>query len=91
MLKKFLFIFVVYFICIAGISAYNSYNQGDIVTYNQDKYYVLYNSDSSSNILTLLKSEPLTVDEVTKYGIGHINNYYYENICINFSRRAQYS
>lgn len=65
----------VFFVSIISINAYESYKQGDIVTYNNDNYYVIYDSDSNSNILTLLKAEPLTVSEVKKYGRGHINNY----------------
>lgn len=58
-----------------SINAYKPYNQGDLIIYNNNSYYVLYDSESSSNVLTLLKAEPLTIAEVEKYGIGHINNY----------------
>ena len=54
---------------------YNVYNIGDTVTYNGMDFYVIANSDSTSDSVTLLKAEPLTVDEVNTYGVGHINKY----------------
>lgn len=75
MIKKFFILIIFYFIFIFDVNAYNVYNQGDILNYNGIDYYVLYDSDESSNVLTLLKAEPLTVSEVEKYGVGHINNY----------------
>lgn len=52
-----------------------NYVIGDIVTYNDIKFYVISNSNTSINYVTLLKVEPLTVDEVNTYGSGHINEY----------------
>lgn len=75
MIKKFFILIIFYFTFIFDVNAYNVYNQGDILNYNGIDYYVLYDSDESSNVLTLLKAEPLTVSEVEKYGVGHINNY----------------
>ena len=49
---------------------YNAYSVGDEVD-----YYVIKDSDSSESTVTLLKAEPLTVDEVNTYGVGHINRY----------------
>ncbi len=75
MAKKVLLCLFTYFIFLFGVKAYTSYNQGDVVSYNGMDFYVLYDSDSSSNVLTLLKKEPLTVSEVEKYGVGHINRF----------------
>ena len=75
MIKKFILFSFTYFVFMISINAYTAYNQGDIVTYKENNYYVLYDRDASSNVLTLLKKEPLTVAEVEKYGVGHINNY----------------
>ena len=52
-----------------------TYNIGDVVTYNGIEFYVIKDSDSASNSVTMLKAEPLTTDEVNKYGKGYINLY----------------
>ncbi len=54
---------------------YTAYSVGDSVTYNNVDYYVIKDSGTNESIVTLLKAEPLTVDEVNLYGVGHINNY----------------
>ena len=46
---------------------------GDIVEYNGVKFYAIENSDESKNTVALLKAEPLTTDEVNKYGKGYVN------------------
>ena len=51
------------------------YNVGDIVTYNDIDFYVIKYSGSKDDSVTLLKAEPLTVDEVNLYGVGHVNSY----------------
>ena len=43
---------------------YQSYNVGDEVSYNGVDYYVIKNSGAKESTVTLLKSDPLTVDEV---------------------------
>ena len=57
---------------------YDVYSVGDEVTYNNVDYYVIANSDATESSVTLLKAEPLTVEEVNEYGVGHINRYLYE-------------
>ena len=52
---------------------YQSYNIGDIITYNGMNFYVIADSDENSDSVTMLKAEPLTVDEVNTYGAGHVN------------------
>ena len=55
---------------------YDAYEIGDEVTYNNVDYYVIVNSDSSEESVTLLKAEPLTVSEVNQYGgVGTTNNH----------------
>ena len=54
---------------------YTSYKIGDKITYNGMEFYVIEGSDKSKNYVTLLKAEPLTVDEVNTYGAGHVNMY----------------
>ena len=56
-------------------TTYKEYKIGDIITYNGMNFYVIENSDDMSDSITMLKAEPLTVDEVNTYGIGHINRY----------------
>ena len=60
--------------------SYEAYSLGDEVTYNGVDYYVLKDSDSKNNIVTLLKATPLTTAEVNQYGgVGtdnsHVNRY----------------
>ena len=50
------------------VYAYQSYKIGDKVTYNDIDFYVIKDSSSDSDNVTLLKAEPLTVDEVNTYG-----------------------
>ena len=54
---------------------YQTYSIGDEVTYNGMNFYVIENSDENSDSVTMLKAEPLTVDEVNTYGVGHVNMY----------------
>ena len=55
---------------------YDAYSVGDEVTYNGINYYVIANSSATESTVTLLKSEPLTVDEVNLYGgVGTENNH----------------
>lgn len=54
---------------------YKSYKVGDIVTYEGINFYVIADSDDDSDYVTLLKAEPLTVDEVNTYGKDHVNRY----------------
>ena len=52
---------------------YQVYSVGDEVTYNNVSYIVIKNSGAKETTVTLLKSEPLTVEEVNQYGVGHVN------------------
>ena len=52
---------------------YKAYSVGDQVTYNNVDYYVIKDSGAKESAVTLLKAEPLTVDEVNLYGEGHVN------------------
>ena len=51
---------------------------GDEVTYNDIDFYAIKDS-SEEDIVTLLKAEPLTVEEVNDYGAGHVNMFVSEN------------
>jgi len=54
---------------------YTAYNVGDEITYKGMKFYVVSPSGTTEDSVTALKETPLTVDEVTTYGAGHINRY----------------
>ena len=49
------------------------YRVGDLVTYNGVNYRVLKDVKSTDTKATLLKAEPLSVDEVNQFGAGHVN------------------
>lgn len=63
------------------VKAYNEYNIGDKVTYKGQEYYVIRKSYKTEDYVTLLKSQPLTVDELNKYGVDENGN-----IFINYSQ-----
>ena len=70
-----LIIFLSILIC-SKVYAYKTYEIGDEVTYNDIDFYVIKDSSSDSDYVTLLKKEPLTVDEVNLYGgVGTENNH----------------
>jgi len=54
---------------------YTAYQVGDQVTYNNVDYYVIKDSDTTEESVTLLKAEPLSVAEVNQFGAGHVNMY----------------
>jgi len=84
-MKKLVYLLIItlsIFVFSNKIYAYKSYKIGDVVTYNDIDFYVIKDSDSDSDFITLLKAEPLTVDEVNLYGgVGtdnnHVNEYNY--------------
>lgn len=63
--------------CVVNLKTYKI---GDKVTYNGIDFYVIADSGINQEYVTLLKAEPLTVDEVEKNaidknGINHVNQY----------------
>ena len=55
---------------------YTAYTVGDQVTYNGVDYYVIKDSGTKESTVTLLKAEPLSVEEVNTYGgVGTENNH----------------
>ena len=63
---------------------YEKYNVGDLVEVNNERYYVVNQSDSSKEYVTLLKAKPLTTEEVNIYGKvntdeNRVNKYSYES------------
>ena len=49
---------------------YNEYSVGDEITYNNVDYYVLKTSSAEESTVTLLKAEPLTIEEKASYSAG---------------------
>ena len=83
-----LIIFLSIFIC-GKVCAYKSYKVGDEVTYNDIKFYVIKDSGSDIDNITLLKAEPLSVEEVNLYGgVGTDNNQV--NTYIDFYRQEEF-
>lgn len=68
-MKKFYYIFVLigFLFYVNNVYAYQSYNIGDMITYNGDDYYVIEKSDEEKNYVTLLKDKFLTSSEIEKY------------------------
>ena len=54
---------------------YTAYTVGNQVTYNNVNYYVIKDSGAKESTVTLLKAEPLSVQEVNQFGAGHVNRY----------------
>ena len=70
------------------VITYKAYSVGDEVSYNNVDYYVLADSGTSEESVTLLKAEPLTVLEVNEYGAGNINRYTYDSVGTAFDKNG---
>ena len=66
----------------------DNYVIGDKITYNGMDFYAIENSDENKDTVILLKAEPLTVDEVNTYGVGHINRYTDSSIGTAYNRNG---
>ena len=78
------------------VVTYNAYEVRDTVTYNNIDYYVIKDSSSSEDSVTLLKAEPLSVAEVNQFGSGHVNRYTSDSVgtaydCGGYGCMAYYS
>ena len=90
-----LFFFIGLFIFNTNVKAYTSYNFGDIIKFNGEEYYVIENSNSKQNYVTLLKKEPLTSEEVNNnkgdiylpLNTGQVP-FYYSNKCNSYSNTS---
>ena len=65
-MKKILFVLIIAIILSVNVNAIE-YKVGDKVKYREVIFYII-NIDNDDNTLTLLKEEPLTVEEVSTYG-----------------------
>ena len=67
-MKKYVFIFIIsIFLFVGHAYAYISYTAGETVSHNGINFYVLKDSDSDSNTLTLLKKDPIKSSEIKDY------------------------
>ena len=53
-----------------NVYAYEEYKIGDLIKYRDEYYFVIADSDENQEYITLLKKDPLTVDEVERYEGG---------------------
>ena len=67
---------------------YTAYTIGNQVTYNNINYYVIKDSGAKESTVTLLKAEPLSVEEVNTYGAGHVNRYTYSSVGTAYGRNG---
>lgn len=81
-MKKILYLvlFIISVFLVSRVDAYTKYSVGDVVLYKGIDYYVIENSDTTKETVKLLKSQPLSVDDVNQYGgfgtkDNHINVY----------------
>ena len=65
--KILLLIFMFILIPIYKITAYEKFNSGDLVKYNNIAFYVLFDSDENEDSVRLLKMTPLTHEQINKY------------------------
>lgn len=54
----------------SNIMPYQTYKIGDVVIYNDVRFYVIMNSYEDDDVVMLLKADPLTVEELNAYS-GH--------------------
>ena len=76
------------------VITYAAYEVGDEVSYNNVNYRVIKATDETESTVTLLKAEPLTVEEVNTYGgVGtennHVNMYATSNTSSSYYQMAK--
>jgi len=76
-MKKIILLIILISMC-NKINAYTEYKIGDKVTYNDIDFYVIKDSSSKDDIVSMLKAEPLSAKEISTYSAGtgaltHIN------------------
>ena len=66
--KILIIILIIEIIFIADkVNAYEKYNIGKEINYNNQKFYVIEESDDDTDYITLLKENPLTNEELNRY------------------------
>ena len=70
LLIRLMFTIITIFLINTTIYAYTEYKVGDIIPYNGMNFYVIKNSGSIDDSVTMLKAEPLSYEEVQTYSEG---------------------
>lgn len=96
-MKKMIFLFTLcMFLALGSAKAYETYSIGDVVTYLNERYYVIANSDSEQSYVTLLKKNSLSESLLNTFGgFEERDNpidssgvpYYYSSTCKNWTNR----
>ena len=95
-MKKILCLFVFLFSLFMidnEVFAWSEYKIGREVEYNGMEFYVIKDSSSEEDSVTMLKAEPLTTEEVNLYGgVGtddnHVNKYTYDSVGTAYNRQG---
>ena len=74
-MRKIIYILIIAIslLLINNVNAYTEYKIGEIVPYNGIKFYVIKDSSSDEDTVTMLKADPLTGEEISAYapeGVG---------------------
>lgn len=90
---RLMFIILIAFFINITVYAYTEYKVGDIVSYNDIEFYVIKNSGSEEDSVTMLKAEPLTAEEINQYGgVGtannHVNMYVTQDTASDYYQKA---
>ena len=72
----------------APTPTYTAYEVGDTITYNGMNFYVVSPSGTNEDAVTALKAEPLSYEEVTTYGVGHINRYTLDSQGVTYNQNG---
>ena len=62
--------------CYQNIQAYEEYQVGRKVIYNDEDYYVIRKSDKNKKYVTLIRNRPLSMQELIEYGSDVQNSSY---------------
>lgn len=67
------------------LGSINTYNVGDIVTYKNEEYYIIQDSSSDMEYVTVLKKNPLNQYQIYLYTNNNVgaSPYYISDVCIN--------
>lgn len=70
--------------------SFKNYKIGDKITYNNEEYYVIENSESTSNFITLLRDKPFTYDELNTYGKDKLGELFVNKYFVNEENKKIY-
>lgn len=67
-----LFIIILFIFTCNRVYAFNEYKIGDKVSYNNESYHVIVNSNADTDYVVLFKDKALSREDIIKYGGGEI-------------------